>query len=77
MIGKAIMISIYVFLEELAVLKYKYIHKGKYDVVRNKQEREKATISEEAGSTALLLASMRVTETESLLGLDWVRDWTG
>ena len=27
------------FIEELAVLKYKYIHKGKYSIVQNKQSK--------------------------------------
>ena len=33
----------YTFIEELAVLKYKYIHKGKYSIVQNKQKRGKNT----------------------------------
>ena len=33
--------SLPLFIEELAILKYKYIHKRKYSVVQNKQKREK------------------------------------
>ena len=34
-------VQFYLFIEELAVLKYKYIHKRKYSVVQNKQKRKK------------------------------------